>query len=590
MNSILHELSGSTVFSTLDLNQGYYQIPVRKQDISKTGFRICGKTFAFKRMPFGLTNAPRTFTKAISSILENLNFVKIYMDDILIHSKTEEEHYKHVATVLQKLKIAGASINFEKSKFNVKEVRFLGHILTQDGVRADISNLDHFHIQTPKTKKKLQRVLGYLNWFRPFVKNYATLTSNLYKKLKKNNEKFSWTMEDSKELDKIISEIKKNQNLSHPNLNEDYMLEVDASKIGMGATLSQKGRIIGLYSATFKKNELNYTISEKECYAILKALNHFRQLVLGAKVTIRTDHSNNLFEKDLSQRQQRWKLLLQEFNFEMKNIKGEANIGADILSRNLNTVKLKTIKKGDEVAKKYKLKMLREYSELMKQIPTSFQKGGNKQDIVEKLKKAHEVLTHPGYKTMRNTLSEFGDIHQIKGIIKRICDTCEKCQREKENFVKTPKINILNHMPGPNEVIAVDIKGPVKYKHFKSNTKYKMFYLLVITEYLSRYTEIAIINDIHSTTICKAIDQNWFKVYGYSQACITDNGRQFNSLNFQQLLKQNKISHINTSPYNPSGNSVIERINKEIGIALILSRNSTLSECLLKIWRRINLS
>ncbi|KAG0418087.1 hypothetical protein EQH57_0806, partial [Dictyocoela roeselum] len=274
----------------------------------------------------------------------------------------------------------------------------------------------------------------------------------------------------------------------------------------------------------------------------------------------------------------------------MEHIKGTANVSADILSRNLVPEKLKTIKDVDRETVEYKLKLLHEYITLIKKIPTSISNGRDKQYMVEILKKVHEVLTHIGYKTMKNTLSDFKDTHKINKFIKRVCETCEKCQKEKENFIKTPEINIINHMPELHEVIAVDIKGPVKYKHFKSKTKFKIFYILVITEYLSRYTEIAIINDIHSTTICKAIDKSWFKVHGYSKVCITDNGRQFNSLNFQSLLKQYNISHINTSPHNPSGNSVVERINKEIGIALRFSRNSSLNECLLKIWRRINLS
>ncbi|KAG0420231.1 Retrovirus-related Pol polyprotein from transposon opus [Dictyocoela roeselum] len=163
MTDFLQSLKGSKYFTTLDLNQRYYQIPIRPSDIIKTGFRICGKTYVFRRMPFGLSNAPRTFTKVMQKILGILNFVKIYMDDILIHSSSENNHYEHLKIVLERLLKAGASINFEKSQFIKPEIRFLSHIINLDGIRADVSNLNDLKLAIPKTKKKLQKLLGYLN-------------------------------------------------------------------------------------------------------------------------------------------------------------------------------------------------------------------------------------------------------------------------------------------------------------------------------------------------------------------------------------------------------------------------------------------
>ncbi|KAG0420357.1 Transposon Ty3-G Gag-Pol polyprotein [Dictyocoela roeselum] len=224
---ILYLLKDSKVFTTIDLNQGYYQIPVRKQDIKKTGFRICGRAYVFNRMPFGLSNAPRTFTKVMNKILAGYDFIKIYMDDILIHSETEELHHDHVYEVLKQLQALGASINFEKSVFMKKEVKFLGHIISEHRIRADISNLKDFEISLPKTKKRLQRMLGYLNWFRPFVKGYAEIVSEFYKKLTQKSDKIIWSEEDRDKLLMLKEMIKSNLILGHPDLNAEFILEVD---------------------------------------------------------------------------------------------------------------------------------------------------------------------------------------------------------------------------------------------------------------------------------------------------------------------------------------------------------------------------
>ncbi|KAG0420565.1 Transposon Tf2-6 polyprotein [Dictyocoela roeselum] len=591
ITDILHDLKDSTIFSTLDLNQGYYQIPIRKQDIEKTSFRICGNTYAFNRMPFGLTNAPRTFTKAMKSILDDMNYVKVYMDDILIHSKDSNEHYDHVKTVLNKLLSAGASINFEKSVFNVSEIRFLGHIISKDGVKADITNLKDFEMAAPNTKKKLQKILGYINWFRPFIKDFATLASSLYSKLKGKEEKFIWTEDDNAKLKEIIKRIKNNQILYHPDLNEEFCLEVDASRLGLGATLYQKGKIIGLYSYLFKNSELNYTISEKEFYAILKSLNHFRQLILGTRVIIKTDHANNLYDKDLTQRQQRWRLLLQEFDYRLDHVKGKENVLADILSRSLPKTKIQSkMMRIEECKRDFKGVGIELYLLLISELKQLLEEGKHIEIIYNKLRDIHEILTHPGYLKMMKTLSERMNVNKIRAAIRKVCEYCVKCQKEKDNYFKPTKIGFIKFIPDLHDCISIDIKGPVKRKHFKTTAKTEIFYILVITEILSRYSEVVIINDIHSKTVCDAIERNWFDVYGCPKYCITDNGRQFRSENFKTLLKINQINHITTSPHNPSGNSVVERINREIGIALRLSRGLTLKECVAKIWRRINLT
>ncbi|KAG0438932.1 hypothetical protein DMUE_2785 [Dictyocoela muelleri] len=199
-------------------------------------------------------------------------------------------------------------------------------------------------------------------------------------------------------------------------------------------------------------------------------------------------------------------------------------------------------------------------------------------------------LTHPSYKKFKNTLLETIEVKGIEKGIKSVCKNCISCQNEKETHIKLTKIYYLTEVPNWYEKILIDIRGPIKCLHFKTNNSRRYFYIIAIAEFASRYTEIAILYDIKSVTICQAIRNAWFKKHSIPKLCITDNGRQFTSSTFKNLLKENNIKHILTSPHNPSSNAVIERINREIGISIRFSRNSTLKECIANIWKRLNLT
>ncbi|KAG0437702.1 Retrovirus-related Pol polyprotein from transposon opus [Dictyocoela muelleri] len=183
ISEILLSLKGAKYFSQIDLNQGYYQIHMNKSDIEKTGFRILNKIYVLNKMPFMLSNAPSTFQLAMNKLLKDILDVFVYLDDILLYSTNFEDHLALLNTVLNRLYKSGVSINFEKSNFALNSVKYLGHIITQSGIKPEISKIDEINTNTIKTKKKLERLLGFFNWFRPFVKDLSLLTANLYEKL-----------------------------------------------------------------------------------------------------------------------------------------------------------------------------------------------------------------------------------------------------------------------------------------------------------------------------------------------------------------------------------------------------------------------
>lgn len=149
MHNFLADLKGAKMFSQIDLNMGYYQIPIETSDILKTAFILAAEVFEFTRMPFGLTNAPRTFQRVMNTILGDLFYVKIYLDDILIHSKSIQEHVLHLKTVFQRLTTADASINFEKSNFAQYSVKYLGNEISEKGIKPDVRRVGVYNKLRP---------------------------------------------------------------------------------------------------------------------------------------------------------------------------------------------------------------------------------------------------------------------------------------------------------------------------------------------------------------------------------------------------------------------------------------------------------
>ncbi|KAG0432915.1 Retrovirus-related Pol polyprotein from transposon [Dictyocoela muelleri] len=169
MFELLGRLRGATIFSSIDLNQGYYQVDVAKEDICKTGFKILNRIFVFNKMPFGLCNAPATFQRVMNDLFKNIPDTLIYLDDILIFNSSIEKHYNSLQNVFRILKENNVSINFEKSKFAVETLNFLGHQISAKGIQPNITKITDMTFNKPKTKKQLQKILGLLNWYRPFV-------------------------------------------------------------------------------------------------------------------------------------------------------------------------------------------------------------------------------------------------------------------------------------------------------------------------------------------------------------------------------------------------------------------------------------
>ncbi|KAI5188029.1 hypothetical protein NEHOM01_2499 [Nematocida homosporus] len=341
IEEVIKDIPDSAVFTQIDLRQGYHQIEVEPESRQYTAFFFNNRHYEYTRVPFGLKNATRFFQKTIQGIIGDFDFAKVLLDDILVHSKTEEEHIRHFYQIMILLHNNNVIINFDKSNFFQQSVTYLGHIIDKDGVRASLERVKELeHIQTPRTRKDVQKIIGLFNWFRPFIPGLSELilplTDLTHKMSAKKNPPIRWTDHHESIRLQVLEIIRKGILLSRPDPSKPFTLLADASNYSIGAGLTQGQKLIGLYSAKLSKSKRNYTTEEKELFAIIKALEHFRNIVFLSDVTVETDHKNLLNHRALDKsRAERWKSALMEYQLDWKYIQGSNNTLADFLSREI---------------------------------------------------------------------------------------------------------------------------------------------------------------------------------------------------------------------------------------------------------------
>lgn len=350
VTTMLSNLGQAKYFTTIDLESGYHQIKVHENDIQKTAFSINGAKYEFVRMPFGLKNAPAIFQRALDDILHKYigKFCYVYMDDILIFSKTRDEHLRHIELVIGALKHANMTISDKKTKIFATETEFLGHTVSHNCIKvnkAKVAAMQDF--PQPKTIKQLRRFLGLTGYYRKFIKNYADIAKPLTILLRNLDSKITKHNSDKKQIDlnndalhafETIKTLMVQQlELTQPNFNAPLELYTDASNVGLGATLQQGGKPIIFISRTLTHTEQNYATNEKELLAIIWALQTLRNYLYGRTDTvIYSDHqplSFSMSEKNPNTKLKRWQSIIEEYGCTLKYKPGRENLVADALSR-----------------------------------------------------------------------------------------------------------------------------------------------------------------------------------------------------------------------------------------------------------------
>ncbi|KAG8485970.1 hypothetical protein CXB51_019321 [Gossypium anomalum] len=340
IDDLFDQLKGATWFSKINLRSGYYQLRVKESDVPKTTFRTRYGHYEFLVMPFGLTNAPAVFMDLMNHIFRPYldKFVVVFIDDILIYSKDDTEHAEHLKIVLQTLRDKQLYAKFSKSEFWLREVGFLGHIISGDGIRVDPSKISAIvDWKPPKNVTEVRSFLGLAGYYRRFVNGFSIIVAPITRLLQKD-VKFEWTEECQQSFEELKKLLTEAPVLVQPESGKEFVVYSDASLNGLGCVLMQEGKVVAYASRQLKPHERNYPTHDLELAAVVFALKIWRHYLYGEKCRVYTDHKSLKYlmsQKDLNLRQRRWLELLKDYELVIDYHPGKANVVADALSRKL---------------------------------------------------------------------------------------------------------------------------------------------------------------------------------------------------------------------------------------------------------------
>ncbi|KAL0546451.1 hypothetical protein IC582_016360 [Cucumis melo] len=341
IDDLFDQLQGATVFSKIDLRSGYHQLRIKDEDVPKTAFRSRYGHYEFIVMSFGLTNAPAVFMDLMNRVFREFldTFVIVFIDDILIYSKTEAEHEEHLRMVLQTLRDNKLYAKFSKCEFWLKQVSFLGHVVSKAGVSVDPAKIEAVTGWTrPSTVSEVRSFLGLAGYYRRFVENFSRIATPLTQ-LTRKGAPFVWSKACEDSFQNLKQKLVTAPVLTVPDGSGSFVIYSDASKKGLGCVLMQQGKVVAYASRQLKSHEQNYPTHDLELAAVVFALKIWRHYLYGEKIQIFTDHKSLKYfftQKELNMRQRRWLELVKDYDCEILYHPAKANVVADALSRKVS--------------------------------------------------------------------------------------------------------------------------------------------------------------------------------------------------------------------------------------------------------------
>jgi len=525
----------------------------------------------------------------------------------MIHDPTIKGHLVALEAVFIRMRKWGLKIKPSKCSFFAKKVTFLGHVLSEKGKEPDPRNVDKLkNAPAPTNVKEVQRVLGLGNYYRKFIKGYAELVKPMQLLVNKDRG-FLWEKEQEESFQALKVKLTTAPVLIHPDFEKPFVLATDASGYAAGAVLSQyddqgKDHPIAYYSKKFTNCQKKYTVTEREAYAIVLAMEHFRQLILGHEVIISTDHKPLVWlgnHKDTNDRLSRWAMRLQKYSPNIRFRSGSANANADFMSRipentsgivnllytcrtdpldlleaQLNDEEIKLIKEamnGTAIAqiecendmKKHLNRHLFRYKMDGEYLMAHFNEGYR--IVIPKSLRNHLLQQyhsgplggHLSARKIQNRLHQKYFWPFMKREIIEYINNCDICnsRRGTGTKIKVP----LQPIPVPSspmETIAMDVIGPLP-ETSKGNK-----YILMVTDLLTKYCEAFDMPDQKTTTVATININNICCRYGTPKRLLTDQGTNFMSGLFKEINEQMAVKQIRTTPYHPQCDGQTERANQ----------------------------
>lgn len=611
IDDLLQSTKRDCYMSTLDLRSSYWQVAVREADRDKTAFVCPLGTFRFKRMPFGMKNAPATFQRLIDrlrscSALQDVTILG-YLDDLLIISQGYQRHLQDLDAVFKRLAEFNLHVNREKCAFARESVKYLGHVITQEGVATDPEKVSAvLEMKEPSTLKHLRTFLQTCSWFRKFIPNFSKVAEPLTR-LTRKNQIWIWGSQQTQAFTELKRLLTTAPILVQADFSRPFVLRTDASNYALGAVLLQgdgnQERPIEYASRLLNAAERNYSTTEREALAVVWAVERFRPYLDGQPVIIGSDHQPLrwlLSLKSPAGRLVRWALKLQSFDIQFQYTPGKANVVADTLSRPICSSEsqedcgicsvicdlpakspsqlrqeqvsdpevekiVKELEGPEEVAAQRWLQrgFLMDQGVLFRYNPDSESESPQlvipASHVEEILKELHDSSTagHPG---VDRTYQKVAQLYYFTGMRRIITDyvkACIHCQRYKATNAKPPGLLQTPVMNQRNEVLAIDLFGPLPAGDQGER------WVLLVEDTATRWTELFPLKEATAEVCARVLIEEYFLRFGLPRRIISDNGVQFVSAVMRQCMTVLGIKQNLVPLYHPEANPA-ERKNRDL--------------------------
>ena len=603
ISDLLQKLEGFSFATAIDLSMGYYHVKLDKESSKLCTTILPWGKYQYLRLPMGIKNSPDIFQNIINDVMAGLENVRAYLDDILITtSGSYDDHLKQVAQVLSRLDNVGFAVNVKKSSFAVTEIDYLGYWITREGIQPQAKKVDAIlRIKPPRTKRQLRQFLGMVNYYRDMWRRRSHILAPLTAMVSKE-AKFTWTNDHQKAFDDIKTIMSRETLLVYPDFNKDFHIYTDSSDYQLGAVIMQDDRPLAFYSRKMNPAQRRYTTGEQELLSIVETLKEFRNILLGQKLVVHTDHKNLLYQKMATDRIIRWRLLLEEYGATFQHVKGEKNVVADALSRldadfdqtfPAHPTKLQMAQsfmlKGEEKETDFPLSplLIAKYQRKDKTLKTKVQKGTSTQfstmtvegvEVITHHKKIyiprqlqlrvvawyHEYLVHPGQSRTEATIRQHFTWPKLREHVYDFCRTCPQCQVQKKQRKKYGHLPAKEAEVTPWRRVNVDLIGP--YTVTTPTTTHTLRALTMIDP-ATGWFEVTPIPNKEAATVMEAFNNEWLSRYPRPQYIGFDNGSEFKA-QFQETCDNYAIKAKPTTSYNPQSNGIIERVHQVLGNAL----------------------
>uniref|UniRef100_A0A034WRX5 RNA-directed DNA polymerase n=1 Tax=Bactrocera dorsalis TaxID=27457 RepID=A0A034WRX5_BACDO len=571
-------------FSVLDLNSGYYQVPIEEGCRKYTAFITTKGLFEFKRMPFGLRNAPAVFQRLMQNIKDRTRPGDMihYMDDILVGSNNVTEMYEKLKRVFKALSELNLTLNIKKCEFMKQTIEFLGHKLHSGGISpGTVKTIAVNCFTTPKSITDVRRFLGLSGYFRRFVPGYSIISEPLRLLLRKNQQ-FQWSEKQEEAFLALKTALTSKPLMTGYRVEADHQIHTDASSVGIAGVLLQREggdwKPVAYYSRSTTDSERNFHSYELEVLAVVSSLERFRYYVQGKEIVVVTDCSavtTAMHKRELIPRIARWWLRIQDFLVKLEHRPGRRMEHVDTASLKIGKTTLdvgdwiysmqhqdkdirdivEKLASGDKTTNdEYKIENGRLYRK----------QKNNKLWVVPKsmrykiVQSVHEKVKHLSTEKTLEELNKYFWFPRMRNFVKTFLKSCIECAYNKQRGGKIEGVYHYDEIePVPFKTVHIDHLGPFP------RSKKQNEHIIVLVDSFTKFTVLRAVRSTatrHVLTLLNEVSS----YFGVPTRIVTDRGTAFTSQDFRQYCNDNDIKQILNAVRTPRANGHAERTNRTL--------------------------